>query len=172
MDTEKPEYAVGCTGHINLNRIRRFAEREQQLRFDIRSYFNELKDAYKVTLYCGLANGADSLFAEEAIKCGIDVVAVLPEDWQSYMNEQKDPRLFMRLLRGTEKTVFCLNGYVGVMGKLVAISDEILTLWDGIELPLTDGNGNEINRGGTYDLIRNAQLNSIKIKHFNTEYGG
>lgn len=44
--------------------------------------------------------------------------------------------------------------YAGVTQKMLDCCDELLALWDGRELPLFDGEGREINRGGTYDTIR------------------
>lgn len=44
-------------------------------------------------LYSGFADGADFLFAEEALKCGIDVIAVLPYSWKSFMKEHLEKLL-------------------------------------------------------------------------------
>lgn len=165
--TDKPKYAVGCTGHINLLRISNFAEREEDLRTAINAYLSELKEKYDLKLYSGLANGADSIFAEEALKCGINVVAVLPNDWKAFMQEQKNQAKFMQLFGASSEVKLCLNGYEGVMNKIISDCSEILTLWDGVQLPLFDENKKEINRGGTYDTIRNAKLEGKKIKSFN-----
>lgn len=168
MADDKPKYAVGCTGHIDLSRIKDFEKREQALRADIRAHFEQLEKTYAVTLYSGLANGADTVFAQEALAAGINVVAVLPEDMQAFINEQNDKTVIMRLLHAASERLLCPNGYVGIMDKIISISDEIVTLWDGVELPLTDKNGRAINRGGTYDVIRTARLASKKITHFNS----
>lgn len=73
MDIEnKPKLILGCTGHRDLSRIEGFDEEE--IRAKVRTYFRELKEKYKLTLYSGFADGADLLFAEEATKCGIDVL--------------------------------------------------------------------------------------------------
>lgn len=160
MDTDgKPRRVLGCTGHRDLTRIKGFDE--EYVRGRVRSYVRALKEKYKLTLYSGFADGADLLFAEEALKCGIDVIAVLPCSWKAFMKEHTDGGVrFMQLLGQTREVKVKpnqLRRYQDMNRYIVKQSDEMLVLWDGIELSFEDEKGNEINRGGTYDTLLAAK---------------
>lgn len=169
MDTEsKPELALGCTGHRDLGRIKGFDD--EAVRGKVRTYLRGLKENNKLKLYCGFADGADLLFAEEALKCGIDVVAVLPCSWKDYIKEHDDGGVkFMQLLGQTKEVIIKpnkLRKYEDVSKYIVEQCNEMLALWDGAELPLEDENGRKINRGGTYDTINNARISGRKVVLF------
>ncbi len=169
MDIEnKPKLILGCTGHRDLSRIKGFDEEE--IRTKVRTYIRELKEKYKLTLYSGFADGADLLFAEEAIKCGIDVIAVLPCSWKAFMKEHTDGGIkFMQILGQTKEVKVKpnhLRRYEDMSRYIIKQCDEMLVLWDGIELPLEDKNGNELNRGGTYDTLVASQSVGKKIVKF------
>ena len=98
------KYILGCTGHINLLRIQNL--NEEELRERIRNYIRSLLKDYAVELYCGLAYGADSLFAEEALSCGVKVYAVLPCQEEEFAAEQPDGgKLFNRLINEAEEVI-------------------------------------------------------------------
>lgn len=169
MDVEdKPKYILGCTGHCDLNRIKEF--NEEDIRGKVRTYFRELKEKYKLTLYSGFADGADLLFAEEALKCGMDVIAVLPCPWQTFMKEHIDGGVnFMQILGQTKEVIVKsnqINRYEDMSRYIVKHCDEMLALWDGNVLPLKDDNGHELNHGGTYDTLLAAQSAGKKIVQF------
>ncbi len=169
MDIEnKPKLILGCTGHRDLNRINGF--NEEAVRGKVREHIRELKEKYKLTLYSGFADGADLLFAEEALKCGVDVIAVLPFSWKSFMKEHDDGGIkFMQILGQTKEVKVKpnhLRRYEDMSRYIVKQCDEMLVLWDGVELPLNDENGRELNRGGTYDTLLAAQSAGKKIVKF------
>ena len=169
MDIElKPKRVLGCTGHRDLGRIKGFEEEE--VRGMVRTHIRQLKERYKLTLYCGFADGADLLFAEEAMKCGIDIIAVLPCSWKTFMKEHADGGAkFMQLLGQTKEVKIKpnhLRRYEDMSKYIVKQSDEMLVLWDGVELPLEDENGREINRGGTFDALTNAQASGKEVVLF------
>lgn len=169
MDIEnKPKLILGCTGHRDLSRIKGMDEEE--VRSKVREHIRELKEKYKLTLYSCFADGADLLFAEEALKCGIDVIAVLPCSWKSFIKEHNDGGVkFMQLLGQTKEVKVKPNQfsrYDDMSRYLVKQCDEMLVLWDGNELPLEDEKGQELNRGGTFDTMLAAQSANKKIVQF------
>ena len=168
MNMRKQTYILGCTGHKELGRINGFSE--EDVRGKIRTYIRELCEKYQPVLYCGFADGADLLFAEEAVKCGIDVIAVLPCPWKSFIKEHADGGVqFMRVLAQTKEVRVKPNNlrrYEDMSRYIVRQCDEMLVLWDGKVLPLEDENGKELNRGGTYDTYTAARSAGKKIKLF------
>jgi hypothetical protein len=129
-----------------------------------------LQDKYSLTLYCGFAQGADLLFAEEAFKCNVSVIAVLPCRWKEFISEHSDGgEKFMQLLGQTTNVLVRpgnINKYTQMSRYILNISKEMLVLWDGAKIPLVDENGQEINRGGTYDTVRLANEMQKKITQF------
>lgn len=165
----KKKYILGCTGHIKLSRIENF--NEQAVRQKIRYHIESLCKTYDVTLYSGLAFGADSLFAEEALACGVKVYAVLPCVAGEFAAEQPDGGvLFNRLIKEAARVTTVRDSnqrYVGVSQYIVNRCDELLAIWDGKKLPLTDAAGNAINGGGTYHTILLAEKAGKNVKIFN-----
>lgn len=168
-DTEKkPKYVLGCTGHRDLSRIKNFDE--EKVRANIRAHMRKLGEKFTLELFCGFADGADLLFAEEALKCGADVIAVLPCAWKDFMGEHSDGGVeFMQILGQTKEVRVKpnnLNRYQDMSRYIVRQCDEMLVLWDGEVLSLVDEFGNEINRGGTYDTMVATEKEGKTIKLF------
>lgn len=158
---------IGSTGHINLQRIEGFTlplARERIL-----AYFME-QDRESCVLYSGFAYGADLLFVEIAESLGIKTVAVLPCEIEEFALEHPDGgEAFFKHLKNAERVVYCKNEehrYLAVADELLKDADEVVALWDKKELPLFDEEGTEINRGGTYDVIRRAKEQGSKVKLF------
>ena len=168
ISAKKEPYALGCTGHIDLSRIKGFDE--EAVRTAIRSYIREFSDKYALKLYCGFADGADLLFAEEALKCGVEVVAVLPCEWDEFIAEHADGGVKYMQLLGQVSSVIVkrdnVNRYAAGGKYIVENSNEIIALWDGKELALIDKSGKAINRGGTYNTLLAAQSAGKKIVQF------
>lgn len=161
---------MGCTGHIKLSRIHGFDERV--VRNAVFEHLQSLRREYgEVVLCCGLAYGSDSLFAEEAIDCGVKLCVVLPCPANEFAAEQPDGgELFNRLFARAESVVLAVdsvNRYEGISRYIVEHCDELLAIWDGRELPLTDENGRGINRGGTYHTILLAKERGKVVRIFN-----
>lgn len=165
----KKRFVLGCTGHIDLSRIKGFDERV--VRHKIRAHIAELCKTFAVELYSGLAFGADSLFAEEALSCGAKLHVVLPCAADDFAAEQRDGgALFDRLIRRADSVVIAedkANRYVGVGKYIVDNCDELLAIWDGQKPLLTDARGNAINRGGTYHTILLAEQAGKSVRIFN-----
>ena len=162
------EWIFGCTGHINLARIKGFDE--VAVRRRISGHIKNAQGHYRVKLYCGCADGADMLFAEEALKCGVELIAVLPCRAEEFAPEHSDGGAeFMRIL-GQAKEILIVRDekarYLQVAKTIVEKCNELLALWDGVELPLKDGEGNSVNLGGTFDTVRMARTAQKKITLF------
>ena len=165
---EKPSYVLGCTGHCDLSRIKHFDE--EKVRSEVRKYLRELKEQYSLKLFCGYASGADLLFADEALKCGIDIIAVLPCEWKEFISEHDDGGVrFMQLLAQAKEVRVKPNNisrYSEMSRYIVRQCQEMLVLWDGQPIPLKDDEGREINKGGTYDTMLAAERAGRVIKRF------
>lgn len=152
FDSAVNQVFLACTGHIDLSRIPEL----EGSRAELRRYLSASRK--RVTaLFCGFADGSDLLFAEEALGLGIPLVAILPCSAEEFAGEHASPDRFRLLLARAEEVLIARDRrarYAGVTQKMLDCCDELLALWDGRELPLFDGEGREINRGGTYDTIR------------------
>lgn len=165
---EKPLFRVGCAGHRDPYRFVGFDE--QKSREAMRAYFSEKCNDFTVKLYCGMSDGADTLFAEEALACGVQLVAVLPCPWREYAAAHADGGRFIGLLdRASEVIIVAGNDrrYANVMDSILQNSDEIVALWYGADIRLFDDDGNRINRGGTYDMLVRAKLGGKNVALFN-----
>ncbi len=155
---------IGCTGHRDLTRIVGFSE--EQTRQRVSQFFQEQEG--DVEVWCGLADGADMLFAEEALKQRLSLVAVLPCKMEEFMQERLDKARFYRLIQQA-KAVYIKTDtkhrYLGVAYGILEDCDVLCVLWDGCETPLYEGD-KEINRGGTYDVMRLAKEAGKEIVYF------
>ena len=155
---------IGCTGHRDLTRIPGFSE--EQTRREVSRFF-QMQEA-DTERWCGLADGADMLFAEEALKQGLLLVVVLPCKIEEFMQERLDKARFYRLIQQANAVHIktdTKHRYLGVAYGILDDCDVLCALWDGCETPLYEGD-KEINRGGTYDVIRLAKEASKEIVYF------
>lgn len=161
----KKEWVLAGIGHRDLNRIKDF--NEEKIRGEIRTHIRKLQENFKVKAYSGCAEGADLIFAEEALKCGAELTAVLPCPWKEYMSEHKDGGVKLMRILGQAQNVWIKpdrhSRYVEMNRIIIKECDELLVMWDGKKLDLEDENGNEINRGGTYDAICKAEAARKRI---------
>lgn len=156
---------IGCSGHINLKRIEGFTLPLARER--IHDYFQR-RNPKDCVLYSGFAYGADLLFVDVAQKLGIKTVAVLPCEIEEFAGEHPDGgKQFYALLKGASEVVICKHKehrYLAVADEILRGADEIAVLWDKKELPLFDEDGKEINRGGTFDVVRRAKEQGIPVQ--------
>lgn len=161
------KWTIAGLGHRDLTRIKGFDE--EKVRSDIRKYIRRLQEYHELTAYSGCAEGADLLFAEEALKCGVDLIAVLPCKWEEFMTEHQDGGAKLMGVLGQAKEVFVKpdneSRYVAIIKTLIKECDELLIMWDGNELDLNDADGNPINRGGTFDAICQSEEAGKRIKY-------
>ena len=150
----------GCSGHIDTSRIEGFSE--ESVRKNLRDLFSACGDA---RLYCGMADGADKIFFDEAVGRGIPVVAVLPKPAEEYAEEHADKGAFFADLRLAEEVVTC-DGSCETTDYILSRCQELLVLWDGKKLPFVDENGAPVHLGGTYYAIVNAEKKGLPIRFF------
>ena len=163
---EKPVYVLGFTGHISFSRIKNF--NEERMRGEISRHIKRLQQRYRVKAYCGCAEGFDLLFAEEALNCNAELTVVLPCVLQEFLAEHSDGGVkFMQVFNKANEVLIKTNAehrYVGVSETIVGACNELVAVWDGIELPLADAQGKAINLGGTYDTVRRAKAANKRVK--------
>lgn len=155
----KPDLVIAGTGHrFFTGDVKRLKERVKQILL-------KYSDNYRVIVRTCYAYGADLLIAECAEELGITTKAVLPTDYESYVEvvrqdciangrefTKKDELKLRHLLA---LTVVCKtvadpdNFYFGASRYLVNNCDKLIALWDGKQFP--------VNSGGTYDCIRMAK---------------
>lgn len=161
----KKEWVIAGIGHRDLTRIKDFDE--EKTRGQIRSHIRKLQENFTVKAYSGCAAGADLIFAEEVLKCRVELTAVLPCPWKEYMCEHKDGGVQLMRILGQAQNVLIKpdrhSRYVEMNRIMIKECDELLAMWDGRELAFEDENGNEINRGGTYDAICRAEAARKRI---------
>lgn len=118
-------------------------------------------------LISALADGADQWVAQEAVKLGYELQAVLPFERNEYEKDFPDPAEYRRL-RDQASAVFELDGcraregesYLAAGRVLVNQSDLLFAVWDG-----KDAQGT----GGTGQLVREAFQRGIPIIKVNWE---
>jgi hypothetical protein len=139
---------VGVTGHRDIA-----ADDETPLRAAFGRILEQLAETCPHTpllVLSGLAAGADSLAAEEAIARDIPVIACLPMPIPEYEKDFSQPELerFRSLLAACSRTIVTSpareDGYVATGRFIAQYSHLLVALWDG-----------EASRGagGTYDVI-------------------
>lgn len=155
-------FVIAVTGHRDLR-----GTDEPEIRTEVRDVLIQLTNASRPLaplLISGLAEGADSLVAQEALALGIKVEAVLPmpvEYFQADFQGEARDALF-RLLENRDIRVCDLplssepdeNGQLppSVRNRQYALlkehihrrADVLVALWDGIENGLTGGTGDVV----------------------------
>lgn len=98
---------------------------EQALRGKIRAYIRSLQERYKVKACSLCREGADLLFAEEVLKCGVELTAILPCRWQELISEYSDNgERLMNVLGQTQNVLINPNGNEVIIKEC----DEIITI--------------------------------------------
>jgi hypothetical protein len=166
---------VGVTGHRDLD-----AKICHNLRSRVRVTLEQIKDSVEEAatkwpdFYDGpailwavspLAEGADRIFAEEALRLGYELECPLPFNREEYRNEftaEASKRKFDELLGKAESRVFELDGSWAdgpaayeTLGRLVLDQcDILLAIWDG-----TPAKG----AGGTAEVVGEARRRRIPV---------
>lgn len=141
---------IGVTGHRDV-----VAEDEAPLRAAFGKILEDLALAHPHTpllVLSGIAAGADTLAAEEAISRGIPVLACLPlavDDYETDFSEEERRRfreVLSQCARVTRvsKAVKREAAYVGVGSYIIHYSHVLVAFWDG---------GEPGGAGGTADIV-------------------
>lgn len=139
---------VMVTGH----RPQRLNNREEEVSNWI---YNQLKELKPSIAICGMAAGADQIFAKLALELHIPLAAALPykKNWDSF-----HPIVQNMLMRANEIVYACekydKNGYYIRDCAMVDAADIVLAVWDGKEW------------GGTWNTIDYARKKGKKIIYF------
>ena len=175
---------LGITGHINLK-----AECIPYYRDELLRMLKELKNKYtKVVLYSALADGADRLIVEVAMKLDITYIAVLPMPKAEYCTDftKTSSIQFEYLLEHASEVIeiplLSVNGRkrdLQYEASGIFISDKcdiLIALWDGNYTHLTGGTGEIVKyhlskkRYRLYHLLvsRESDLtnNMIEFRHY------
>ena len=170
----KPDLEIAGMGH------RFISDNREKLKDKVKSILLNYNENYRVTVRTCFAYGADQLIAECANELGIPTKAVIPTDYESYIEVVRDDciksgheftyddELKMRHLLA--QTVVCKVirdpefFYLAAGEYVIDHCKKFIVLWDGNELPLYDeqNGGKFINRGGTFDCIRIAREHGLK----------
>ncbi len=170
---KKPTLQIAGTGH------RYFDCGEAGLKARVKEILEGFAQTYHVIVRTCFARGADQLIAECAAELGLTLKADLPMPVEEFIaNVRRDgeengvpftaeDELRMRHLLA--QTAVCRvirderSVYAAASAYIVQKCDKVIALWDGKELPLEDGQGNPVNRGGTYDCICMAQRRGLEM---------
>jgi hypothetical protein len=159
---------IGVTGH-RLERLEGIDV--DALRVALRSVFQTLSDAASapIRLVTSLADGADSLAADEALSLGWTLDAVLPLSRADYLADftEAQARADHEMLIAKAHAVFELDGDRTVEGGsaiayeragrvVLAQSDILIAIWDS---------GPVRGRGGAAQIVAEAVLAGIPVIH-------
>lgn len=162
-DGRKPTLNIAGCGH------RTIAMNNNAARAEIKRILANYAKDYRVVVRTNFAFGADQIIAECANELGITLKAVLPYDYEEYIERIKedasaykykfsyDDELRMRHLLA--QAVSCKTvrddkfGYLEASKYIINKCDKLIALWDGVETKLIDEHGMPINQGGTWHNI-------------------
>jgi hypothetical protein len=148
IPTDRLSFVVGVTGHRDIA-----SDDEPALRAAFGNVLDQLELACPHTpllVLSGLAAGADTLAAEEAIERGIPVYACLPMPVDEYEKDFSPPELlrFRTLLAGCARTTVTSqvreHGYLATGRFITQYCHLLVAFWDG---------ATSRGAGGTADVI-------------------
>ncbi|MCH5172342.1 MAG: hypothetical protein J1F31_05905 [Erysipelotrichales bacterium] len=166
----KPTLNIAGVGHRFYN------DDEGELKEQVKEILIKYNKNNRVVVMTSFAYGTDQLIAECANELGIATKAILPLEYEDYIQDVKkdveahgipfteDDELKMRHLLA--QTVVCksiidpINKYEAASQYLIDNCDVLIAIWDGKEAPLLE-NGNPINIGSTYDSIIKARTKDL-----------
>jgi hypothetical protein len=157
---------IGITGHrgiLNVNEVRK------EIAYWFKHFKKFDKDLVAIT---AIASGADTVFAEEAIKQNIPLQIELPFPAEEYKKDFSNNDLIVleRLLNSfpynegpalkTTTKEERKNAYLAIGQKVVDLSDIVIAVWDGKDARGTGGTAEIID----YAKTKNKQVHIIKAK--------
>ncbi len=173
----KDTLEIGGIGH-------RFGlQNPQKIKERIKKILKIYKENYRVVVRTSYAYGAGQLIAECATELGITTKAVIPMDYEEYIEDVKNDalkhgidytlndELRMRHLLAQAVSLKIkkdpINTYAAAAAYIIERCDKLIAIWDGTERDLFDSKEHkEINRGGTYHSLSIAMKEKgMKIKN-------
>ena len=146
---------IAVTGHRNI-------VIDDKLIEEVNAFFVQMLKEYKsITLLSALADGADQLVANYALKHqNIDLEVPLPMEKEAYLETLINKENFLNLLQEAKSSYIivkrCENPYENLGHYLIDNSDVLLALWDGTH------NG---KKGGTSDVVSSAKSQNHTVEH-------
>ncbi|MFC1416526.1 hypothetical protein [Streptacidiphilus cavernicola] len=147
---------LAVTGHMDLT-----SDSVSLVRAALRSLLTERLAAGPLTGYSCIAVGSDSLFAEELLAAGGDLVVVVPsEDYRRNVVGPDHAALFDRLSTEAAKVITLpfekagRRAYEAANQLLLDRADGLVAVWDG--QPPTGG-------GGTGDMVQRATAAGVRV---------
>jgi len=157
---------IGVTGHRNLDK--RFITKYEKKVFD--KLLNLKQIDSNIMLYSALADGADRLVVNEAIKLNIDFIAILPMKKEMYKDDfDASSKIdFDTLLEKSNDIIYIAQNNVfsrdlqyEKAGHFISDNSDILfALWDERETHL---------QGGTSEIIKYHQSNNKSIYYIKVD---
>jgi len=168
----KPNLEIAGVGHRNIHTDL------ERIKEQVKRILTEYQKNYRVIVRTCYAAGADQLIAECANELGITTKAVLPMEYEEYIEavhkdaekvgyrfDDKDELRMRHLLAQTAvcKTVEDARHTWMEAGKyVIGKCDKLIAIWDGLETKLYSSDGDPINRGGTYHCIHMARQRGLE----------
>jgi hypothetical protein len=148
---------VAITGHMDLT-----ANTKELVRTAIRLALREHAATGPVTGVSCLAVGSDSIFAEEVLALGGDLLAVVPaEDYRERKVSAGHSQTFDQFLSraaSVETMPYLRSGrdaYHAANERLIELADILFAVWDGHE---------GVDKGGTAALVRRARTAHRRVE--------
>lgn len=149
-------YRIAVVGH------RDWDENEREgIERKLTALFAELKEREAApVVVTGLADGADQLAAECALRCGLEIEAVFPARFFEFRKTIAAEDKFADLIGKLSDLTLATqaegdeNEYQSVLRTILDRSDEAVALWDG------EARG---GAGGTYDAVKQCRRRKIPL---------
>lgn len=148
---------IGVTGHQNLisNKVKEWVKKS------LSEYLSKYDD---IVGFSCLAEGADQVFAEEILKKGFNLVAIIPSYNYEKSFSNKSARINFNDLLLRSSNIINLSfenpseeAYWEAGKTIVDSSDLVLAIWNGKEAE---------GLGGTGDIVKYAMSKGKTILHF------
>lgn len=145
---------IGITGHQNIP--------EQALSF-IKKGIKKILNQFGKNLIglSSLAEGADQIFAEEILKQGSPLYAIIPSKNydQTFINKKSLAKFSTLLGNATKVEILKFENpsekaFLAAGQRIVDLSDILLAVWDGKKVK---------GKGGTADIVHYAKEKNIKV---------
>lgn len=159
----KPVLNIFGCGHRSISMD------NSKLKEEVKAILREYQKDYRVIVSTCFACGADQLISQCAIELGITIKAVIPFEYEEYIEVIKEDakknnykftaedELKMRHLIAQVVSLKVEKDpeyiYLEASKHIINKCQKMIVLWDGVESRLKDDKGNPINQGGTWHNI-------------------
>lgn len=151
--------SVGITGHQMRSGIQ-----WDWVRSEVREALGRLSNTS--VLWTCLANGADTIAAQEALSLGMEVKAIIPHSRYADVFSQEDRQIFDDLLCRANETIEMApveddeQAYLNAGLRVADLSDLLIVVWDGQPAA---------GKGGTGDIAEYAKKHGTSVIWLDTQ---